>query len=138
MLGGGEREPLRPAPAEPASASPACPPFLCSSSSRCCSSLGFSSSSTLSLSLSLSFLTCLFVCLNCSIFEHEIQIARDGGGLGGMTSTLEKDFIFRSCGFEPSDHHRGIPDCGFLRWVSCVAYYGSFSSFSGRKSWCAF
>ena len=110
MLGGAEREPLRPAPAEPASASPACPPFLCSSSSRYRSSLGFSSSST---SLSLSLSPCLFVCLNCSIFEHEIQIARDGGGLGGMTSTLEKDFIFRSCGFEPSDHHRGLPDRGF-------------------------
>ncbi|GLT66550.1 hypothetical protein SLA2020_389080 [Shorea laevis] len=134
MIGGGEREPLRSAPSEPAIASLTFPPFLSSSSARCRSSLGFSSSST-SISL---FSHCLCFCLNCSIFEHEIQIARDGGGLGGMRTTLENDFIFRSCGFVPSDGDQWIPNCGFLRWVVCVAYYGSFSSFSGRKSWCAF
>jgi hypothetical protein len=106
MIGGpgGEREPLRSAPAEPASASLACPPFLYSS--RCRSSLGFSSSSTF---ISLPFSHCLCVCLNCSIFEHEIQIARDGGGLGGMRTTLENYFIFRSCSFVPSDGDQWIP-----------------------------
>lgn len=70
----------------------------------------------LSLSLTVS------VCLICSIFEHEIQIARDGGGFGGMRTTLENYFILRSCGFVPSDGDQWIPWLWFsaLGALCCV------------------